>query len=322
MRAHRCGWVHVDIKPSNILIDGSGLLYLIDWGGARRIGECAPPGTLGYAPPWAWTGEHAAHPRDDYYSIAATLWELIHRRGNAAGLDRARTIEAQQVQVFEHDAATPPTVRQIFRSASAGQDLAQQTRGSIEAGDLRVCALVAGARMLRARVVAGGGRVAACAVRQDAHVTVPLAVTQYDVPSAMEALLRELRLNHALNARRWLDVLARCKSRDKLSTERGGSQVDRLRDRCVLLEMEIRQLLSRLRQPVVLIRDEDLAGDTLPVWNRLIATDSGIDDNASRNWTSVNIECIDAPRDTPIALDVAEEVLGTSSLGTPLSEFL
>jgi len=80
-KLHDAGYVHGDIKPSNVLVDAEGQVRLIDLGVAHRVGDPASgfKGTLGYAAPELLKGS-APSPATDLYGFGALLYSCITGR--------------------------------------------------------------------------------------------------------------------------------------------------------------------------------------------------------------------------------------------------
>lgn len=89
--AHRAQMVHLDIKPSNILVGDDGVVRVVDFGLARAAvsapsadpatssAEGAPArvvGTLGYIAPEQFLG-HPPDARTDQFSFCVTAWEAL-----------------------------------------------------------------------------------------------------------------------------------------------------------------------------------------------------------------------------------------------------
>ena len=82
--AHSKGIVHLDVKPSNILLEGDGTPRISDFGLALRgassdaPGEAPTGGTLPYmAPERLGSGREAPDPRSDVFSLGVVLYESV-----------------------------------------------------------------------------------------------------------------------------------------------------------------------------------------------------------------------------------------------------
>jgi eukaryotic-like serine/threonine-protein kinase len=110
--AARRGIVHRDVKPSNLLLDSRGNIWVADFGLAKAVdhedltsvGEIV--GTIRYMAPERFRGR--TDPRCDLYALGITLYELLTLRPAFAGPDKARLVE----QVLRDE---PPRPRSIDR---------------------------------------------------------------------------------------------------------------------------------------------------------------------------------------------------------------
>jgi len=75
-RVHAAGWVHLDIKPANVLFASDDSPLLGDFGIARRIGEPPPQGSFGFVSPERIAGGSST-PKDDIYSFGRVLEEAL-----------------------------------------------------------------------------------------------------------------------------------------------------------------------------------------------------------------------------------------------------
>ena len=96
--AHQRGVIHRDVKPSNLLVDARGAVWMADFGLARRLADPSQTqvdsllGTPRYmSPEQARTGPIDG--RSDVYSLGATLYELLTLRPPFEGKTAAELID-------------------------------------------------------------------------------------------------------------------------------------------------------------------------------------------------------------------------------------
>ncbi len=107
------GTLHRDVKPSNLLLDGHGNLWVTDFGLAKaadsedltHTGDIV--GTLRYMAPERFSGKGDL--RSDLYSLGLTLYELLALRPAFEAPDRQQLVH----QVLH---AEPPRLRQLDRA--------------------------------------------------------------------------------------------------------------------------------------------------------------------------------------------------------------
>jgi serine/threonine protein kinase/WD40 repeat protein len=108
--AHQRGVIHRDIKPSNLLLDEQGVLWITDFGLARRADDPALThsgvlvGTPRYmSPEQAEAARRPIDHRTDIYSLGATLYELVTYRPAFSGQTPAEVV----VQILEREPVAP-----------------------------------------------------------------------------------------------------------------------------------------------------------------------------------------------------------------------
>jgi serine/threonine protein kinase len=111
---HEAGWMHADVKPSNIFLSSDGHATLLDLGFARQpadttsfVNRCVT-GTMQYIAPEMITSALRPDIRSDIYSLGATLYEMLACRPPFI----ASTVEQLAEQ---HRQAEPQPIR-LFKS--------------------------------------------------------------------------------------------------------------------------------------------------------------------------------------------------------------
>jgi len=106
------GWIHGDVKPSNIFLSPRRHATLLDLGFARRRGETGTAvdrcvlGTWHYLAPECITSAAAADIRSDIYSLGAVLFQVLSGRLPLEGQSMAEL-------AAQHRQAAPPSLSKL-----------------------------------------------------------------------------------------------------------------------------------------------------------------------------------------------------------------
>jgi WD40 repeat protein len=144
--AHGQGVLHRDVKPSNLLVDDAGTLWVTDFGLAKvegaddLTGTGDVVGTLRYMAPERFRGQ--ADARSDVFSLGLTLYEVLTGRPAFDERDRVQLIErvsrgAEPVPLRQAAPAVPRDLERVVLKAMA-REPEQRYAGAAElADDLR-----------------------------------------------------------------------------------------------------------------------------------------------------------------------------------------
>jgi serine/threonine-protein kinase len=116
---HAVGWMHGDVKPSNLFLSPEGHVTLLDLGFARRPAETGSAvdrcviGTCQYLAPEQITSALGADIRSDIYSLGVMLYQMLAGRLPFDAADLAQLVQ-------EHREARPPELRSLAPQLPTG----------------------------------------------------------------------------------------------------------------------------------------------------------------------------------------------------------
>ena len=176
--AHERGLVHRDVKPSNVLLDERGHVYLADFGLSRRLGEPGAAlgaaqslGTIDYVAPEQIRGEQVDG-RADLYSLGCLLHECLTGKPPFSRPTDSAVLYAH----LEEEPPAAPGLEDVMRTALAkepderfpsGHELVEAARQALGIADPKrsrwpLAAAVVGVTLIGAALAAffltrGGG---------------------------------------------------------------------------------------------------------------------------------------------------------------------
>jgi signal transduction histidine kinase len=325
-RAHWAGWVHGDLKPANIMVTSHGSVRIVDWAGARRFGEDAPPGTLGYAPAWVWSAKNDAQPRNDWYALAVTLWEIWTGHSAFRG-DRQSVLEAQGAFDFPLTGSVPPLLAALVDCAARGTVLPHDVCGTIATRATRVRTSVLARHLLRQ----DAALVVRSATRPQQSIEVPqpsVTCPPGDASALADAVLDAARVSHQHNGIRWRELMSAVSIDGGTSDEDAGcSRVDEIRNRRSRAEGLIARAVSARAPALVVAIASEIAGPAAQMWEEIVRGEqiSGGAGQAQSVFVLVSTGAPSSPRrdaGTDRTREVAEWYLCTASISQRLISLL
>lgn len=135
--AHASGLLHGDLKPSNLMLEPSGAVRILDFGLAVQgdaeattsLLQTDPQGTIAYMAPERLQGAPLS-PQSDVYALGVILYELLSGArpfANLSGLALAAALMQSSSEQWVYPAALAPGLAQLVR-AMTNKDLRVRIR--------------------------------------------------------------------------------------------------------------------------------------------------------------------------------------------------
>ena len=112
--AHERGILHLDLKPSNAMIDADGAVWVLDWGLARTHSDATGilGGTPSYMAPEQVDPDAGVDARTDIYALGAVLYALLSGRDPHLGMTPLDTLaqlrQGAPPEAVRHGGPVPP----------------------------------------------------------------------------------------------------------------------------------------------------------------------------------------------------------------------
>jgi len=206
--ANRQGTLHRDVKPSNLLLDGRGNVWVTDFGLAKtsdaddltHTGDIL--GTIRYMAPERFQGQCDA--RSDVYSLGLTLYELVALRPAFEASDRhtliERVLHEQPERLKRRAPAVPRDLETIIAKANAREPAGRYATAGALAEDLK---RFVEDRPIRARRISAAERLARWCRRNKAlAAAIGLAGGALVAAAVMSLLYADRQARHAFELTR------------------------------------------------------------------------------------------------------------------------
>lgn len=129
--AHTRGLIHGDLKPSNLIVEPSGKLRILDFGLARQtdaqattsVSQLDPQGTIAYMAPERMTGAKASV-QSDMYALGTILYEMLtgaRPHAELSGLSLAAAMMQSSSDAWDYPETLTSALTKLVRSMTAKQ---------------------------------------------------------------------------------------------------------------------------------------------------------------------------------------------------------